>query len=331
MEIAMPYFYSEKILVDMCKNNSYYAYCKEFEQENEKKQIPENINFIKYFPDAFSFIQNMDEIFTKKLKEQLVYKNFNINMEIRKILSRETNLHLKEIDKFMCEEWFNLRLNTKMHSSIFFHLAYVNMPKLICEYDKNILYWTILFHDTGKHLQMNPFIKEDYTGMIIDRTHPFKSVIVFIKSFLKNDLIFFENDKQKNEFLQIFDNFTNIIFNSYSFEYIELIERNYYNMSLDKINEMDKFIIYLKEMNNNKWIYDIFILIFFHQSLPNNDDNMNKPLLPELYIKKYFNKRLIELMRIIMVYDSCSHSLFRGGIWVSQINKHIDILRNLFN
>ena len=102
-------------------------------------------------------------------------------------------------------------------------------------------------------------------------------------------------------------------------------------MSLDKINEMDIFIMYLKEMNNNQWIYEIFILIFFHQSLPNNDYNMNKPLLPEIYIKKDFNKRLIELMRIIMVYDSCSHSLFRGGIWVKQINKHIDILRNLFN
>ena len=40
MEIAMPYFYSEKILVDMCRNYSYYAYCKEFEQENEKKTNP---------------------------------------------------------------------------------------------------------------------------------------------------------------------------------------------------------------------------------------------------------------------------------------------------
>ena len=102
-------------------------------------------------------------------------------------------------------------------------------------------------------------------------------------------------------------------------------------MSLNKINENDKLIKFLKEMKNNKWIYDIFVLILFHQSLPNNDYNMNKPLLPEIYIKKYFDKRLIELMRIIMVYDSCSHSLFIGGIWIKEINKHIDILRKLFN
>ena len=30
MEVAIPYFYSEKILVDMCKKNSYYAKKKNF-------------------------------------------------------------------------------------------------------------------------------------------------------------------------------------------------------------------------------------------------------------------------------------------------------------
>jgi hypothetical protein len=331
MEVAIPYFYSEKILVDMCKKNSYYAFCKEFNQENENKEIPEKFNFIKKFPNYFSFIQNLDNIATKQLQDKLVYKNFNINLEIRKILLYHTSLYLEEIDRIMVEEWFKLRLNTKMHSSIFFHLVETNMPKLICEYDKNILYWTILFHDSGKHLQMNPYIKEDYTGMLIDRTHPLKSVIVFINTFLKNNFIFFENEEQKKEFLNVFKNFCEIIFNSYSYEYIAFLDRNYYNMSLNKINEMDKFIIFLKEMKNNKWIYDIFVLILFHQSLPNNDYNMNKPLLPEIYIKKYFDKRLIELMRIIMVYDSCSHSLFIGGIWIKEINKHIDILRKLFN
>ena len=105
MEVAIPYFYSEKILVDMCKKNSYYAFCKEFNQENENKEIPEKFNFIKKFPNYFSFIQNLDNIATKQLQDKLVYKNFNINLEIRKILLYHTSLYLEEIDRIMVEEF----------------------------------------------------------------------------------------------------------------------------------------------------------------------------------------------------------------------------------
>ena len=87
----------------------------------------------------------------------------------------------------------------------------------------------------------------------------------------------------------------------------------------------------IKEEEKNEWIYDICVLIIFHQSLPNNDKKMNDPLLEEKYIKIFFTKRLIELMRIIMIYDSASHSSFYGGIWIPQINKHIDEIDQLFN
>ena len=45
------------------------------------------------------------------------------------------------------------------------------------------------------------------------------------------------------------------------------------------------------------------------------------------YILKYFDIRLLELMRIIMIYDSSSHSLLSQDSWVQEINKNIDLLR----
>ena len=93
----------------------------------------------------------------------------------------------------------------------------------------------------------------------------------------------------------------------------------------------------LKEHEENKWIYDIIILIIFHHSLPNNDSNfknerhLNKPLLDKKYIKEFFDLRLLELMRIILIYDSSSYCLFEGG-WEQKIDKHFDLLiKELFS
>ena len=54
---------------------------------------------------------------------------------------------------------------------------------------------------------------------------------------------------------------------------------------------------------------------------------MNDPLLPEKYILKYFDLRLIEIMRIIMICDSASHIMIKDEEWVEQINKHLNIIR----
>ena len=58
---------------------------------------------------------------------------------------------------------------------------------------------------------------------------------------------------------------------------------------------------------------------------------MNSPLLDVKYIKIFFTKRLVELMRIIMVYDSASHSMLSGSNWPEEINKNIDKITKLFD
>lgn len=54
---------------------------------------------------------------------------------------------------------------------------------------------------------------------------------------------------------------------------------------------------------------------------------MNDPLLDKKYIIEFFDIRLLELMRIILVYDSSSHCLFNGK-WIQKIDKHFDLLVN---
>ena len=69
----------------------------------------------------------------------------------------------------------------------------------------------------------------------------------------------------------------------------------------------------------------------FHQSLPNNSPNsnlkhVNKPLLDEKNIKELFDNRLLELMRIILIYDSSSHCLFSSAKWEQEIDKYFNLL-----
>jgi len=250
------------------------------------------------------------------------------------------------------------------------------------DYDKNIIFWAILFHDCGKHIIMNKieeksnFNSESY---VKDLCHPFKSFIIFIESFLDKNKINFENTNDKNKFIDDFNHLKEILLDSFEVDQIvknkKLNDKNENNKNIsndekikeenkntnseinneinnDDINENNKeknneknnenkitdirynltfkhieiietFLLNLKQQN--KFIYDISVLILFHQSLPNNDEFMNHPLLPENYIKKLFDLRLIELMRIIMIYDSCSHSLFNNGNWIKEINKHINL------
>ena len=176
---------------------------------------------------------------------------------------------------------------------------------------------------------MNPIIKENIDVSEYDKTHPFKSIIIFLNSAFEHDLFYYPNDEYKEELNNIYKNeFVNSIYNSWSTE-----KRNYlvrHNINFNHIDVIEKFFMKIKSQEQNEWIYDICILITFHQSLPNNEYRMNSPLLEEKYIKIFFDKRLAEMMRIIMIYDSASHSMFFGSNWAEQINKNMDKIMKLF-
>ena len=315
---------SDLLLKNFSKKKNY---CPNYYFWNKKdNKIPDEHNFEKLFPIFTSFCQNIDYLFSLKVKEKFEEKKKKnyLNNEIKEYIEFEVLNHEKEIINFIGSFWQQLKIEVKRHTSIFFYMVndYITEKK-ISEYDKNILFWTILFHDIGKFQKMNKYFEEKFPIYLgLDKTHPFKSIIIFIQSLIKNDLIFFKDENSKKEFLDFYENkFTDAIYKSYE-----------NNISFNNFENIEKFLMNLKLNKENEWIYEISVLIIFHQSLPNNDNNMNDPLLDEKYIIQFFDIRLLELMRIIMIYDSFSHSLFQNSDWISQINKHIDIIREtLFN
>jgi hypothetical protein len=105
----------------------------------------------------------------------------------------------------------------------------------------------------------------------------------------------------------------------------------YYDINFNNFDDIEKFLLKLKSHKENKWIYEVVILIIFHQSLPNNNPQLhgrhiNEPLLDEKYIKELFDIRLIELMRIILIYDSSSHCILNSSQWEQEIDKYFDLL-----
>ena len=87
--------------------------------------------------------------------------------------------------------------------------------------------------------------------------------------------------------------------------------------------------------SDNNWIIDVFILVTFHQSLPNVDNPrfLHNPVMDDYNIKRFFkSRRLLELMRFIMINDSAGHTIFGIKINLCQeINNKLNSLRSLFD
>ena len=74
-----------------------------------------------------------------------------------------------------------------------------------------------------------------------------------------------------------------------------------YNINLEHFDEIYEFLKYITSLDDeNEFIYDASSLIIFHQNIPNNENNMNFPLLSNEQIKQVFDLRLLEMMRVIM-------------------------------
>ena len=170
--------------------------------------------------------------------------------------------------------------------------------------------------------------------------HPFKSILLFIETLLEKKL--FKISEEEIKILKTkYEKFKELIFDSYeelpSTPTImktgdeKIDNQKKYNISLKHFNELVEFLKYIKSLGDeNNWIYDASSLILFHQNIPNNEHNMNHPLLTNEQIKEVFDLRLLEMMRVIMYLDSSTYTIFDNTEWEIQINKQIDILRNIF-
>ena len=301
--------------------------------ESVKKEISDEANFSKIFNTFLTKLKEFDSFITNHISLKKIDINYicshyyTIDSDLINYMENKQT----EVEKYIKDIWKEQMQTNVEHTCFFIILVdkYIERSKKISEYEKNILFWTILYHDLGKYKEMNPFIKEDIDIYYYDKTHPFKSIIIFLNSAFEHELFFYPNDEYKNELINIYkEEFINSIFDSWNLEKYKKKER--YNICYKHIDVIEKFFMKIKSQEKNEWIYDICILIIFHQSLPNNEYCMNSPLLDEKYIKLFFTKRLVELMRIIMVYDSASHTMFFGSNWPEEINKNIDKITKLF-
>jgi hypothetical protein len=308
--------------------------------------IPEDINIKmlakKYF-DNLPLIEKYTEETIITLKPKI--KNLSITFFLNELYD---NKYLKVIDgsltDLMGDKFMNLYQRVRLHINLFFYMLTQfekeMLTKYLVDYDINILYWVTLYHDIGKHQKLHKIYEKDYVYGVLDKMHPFKSILIFIEALLEKKLFKISDDELivlNKKYIE----FKDVIFDSYEAlpETPDLMktgnpvidDQKIYNISLKHFDEISSFLKYIKSLGNkNEWIYDAAVLILFHQNIPNNENNMNFPLLSDEQIKDLFDLRLLEMMRIIMYLDSITYSIFDNTEWEIQINKQLDILRGLF-
>ena len=165
--------------------------------------------------------------------------------------------------------------------------------KLLDDYDKNILLWTCLLHDIAK--RGAPICNHR------DHTHPFRGagiVLHILKGFG-----FFDCSK---ELMDVWDKI---------FE--KAIRKNYLGQEEHDNSKLEEiFKILCKIFPETTMEKEIIILILLHQSLPTLPEFQYHIVLNPLYeeVSKYFTKRLLLLMKLVIKHDSLSY--FIGGkIW----------------
>ena len=355
--------------LDIKQDYSLIDYSKYYELQNpihDAILMNQKIPLIKNFPQKYSNNQVIPEEYNLKIilkdyinKLSLLEKYASENLKLLKPKDKNLSItffwyegenthYLDEINEslsdFMGEKFKNLRDCVRFHENLFFYILTILEDNIIREkfvdYDINILYWVSLFHDIGKHQNMHKIYEKDYLYGILDKMHPFKSILLFIETLIEKKL-FKISDEELSILKNKYENFKEIIFDSYeelpSTPNImktgdeKIDKQKIYNISLKHFNEICEFLKYIKSLGGeNNWIYDASSLIIFHQNIPNNEFNMNYPLLTNDQIKEVFDLRLLEMMRVIMLLDSSTYTIFDKTEWEIQINKQIDNLRKNF-
>ena len=342
------YFKLDKPIHDSILMNNKFPEIKNFPQKHKSTEIiPDEINIKLLVKNYFNNLPLLED-YTKEtiitLKPKI--KNLSITFFLHAL---NNNHYLKKIDgslsDLMGNKFLNLKQRVRLHINLFCYILTQfekeKINKHFIDYDINILYWATLFHDIGKHQKLHKIFEKNYIFAILDKMHPFKSILLFFETLIEKK--FFKiSDEELFTLKNKYKAFKKVIFDSYEElpETPDLMKtgnksidnQKIYNISLKHFDKICEFLKYIKNLGSeNEWIYDVSSLIIFHQNIPNNENNMNYPLLSNDQIKEIFDLRLLEMMRVIMYLDSITYSIFDNTEWEIQINKQIDIVRkNLF-
>lgn len=93
----------------------------------------------------------------------------------------------------MGNKFTNLKIRVQLHVNLFFYILTLIekevLNKYLDDYDINILYWVTLYHDIGKHQKLHKIYEKDYIYAILDKMHPFKSILLFIESLFEKNYL----------------------------------------------------------------------------------------------------------------------------------------------
>ena len=247
--------------------------------------IPKEKNFETHFSEILPLI---DQQFNAYLKALSV-----------KYLSYPKNLSVCDmIISSKIEEWVTLTSFSNHSIAIHVYKMLYSVQKdeeyrNLEVYDKNIILWTCLLHDIAK--RGTPVIySRDYV-------HPFRGARVVLHIFRRFGFV-----ECKKETLAVWDEL---------FEKSLTTDMNgipcHDNSKLEGI-----YKLLLDIFPEECFERDVIILVLLHQSLPSLPEFNYHVVLEPLYkeIPKYFTKRLMMLMKLIIKHDSLSY-LVGGKAW----------------
>ena len=165
MESKIPYekyINSSNPIKDSIILNKAFPNIKEFSQKYKKeKAIPEEINIKKIASEYFEELKTLDskahEIFLSiKIPKSCLSYDF-IYYKNNSILFKDLDDKLSNI---VGSYFKNLEREVRLHINLFCYLFTVIEKEFVykhfVDYDINIIYWVILFHDLAKYICIHP-------------------------------------------------------------------------------------------------------------------------------------------------------------------------------
>lgn len=254
----------------------------------EKPLEPKTLSFQHHFPNFYFELEEFKTEFEATKKDYTIFVPMlsNKSLKVYEIFRNEAILLLGK-------DW--LYLESFSERSIAFHVMYVTILCFIeqelfqIESDLNLMLWTCFLHDICK-------VREP---LIIgkDLIHPFKSGAYCLQFSINHKLIVNNLD----EILKL------------SEKILDCKKKNFSHLGKE-IQDHDKIMpIYLelKPLLTNKFVFELFFLVVFHQSIDGCKKFPHPDVLSEEQLFQIIDLRFLHLMKAFMIFDSNSYTILK--------------------
>ena len=219
------YIKSVNPLKDSILWNKSFPDIKSFPQKYTQEDIiPDEINIRIIASEYFIQLNNLLDKKAHEILQLIKIPKESLSKEYLHYYKND-NEYYNDIDKhlyiIMDKNFDNLMPRIRLHIDVFCYLFSVIEKEFVnkhfVEYDLNIIYWAILFHDIGKYIKMHPIYEQKNAltkGIKGDKMHPYKSALIFLDTLINKKLINL-NQKDLDIFCENFTKFKKIIYDAY--------------------------------------------------------------------------------------------------------------------